>query len=537
MKDITGLSCVDLFPKDYTPRPTQVKCIDQVLEYFKGEGKFVIINAPTGSGKSFISATLAKISDEPTKKYKNAILSYEAFDPKSGVNVEGEPPCNCFVLTTTKSLQDQYINTFDNGFTLKGKSNYQCTVDTEAAVDFAPCVLTPKLKKECWAKNSCPYYRSRNNTLINELSFLNYSMFFHLTDSVKKRTLIVCDEASEIEEELVKAFSVNITYKHLDMVGIPYEKLRDDNIAKQWFTDLYGIVESRYQEVMTSCSKNTNFAQKDTIKLRYLTQLQKSLEKVIGNWGVVEYVIEKDDKTLQAIPLKVDYLASNLFDYADKVIMMSATIIDHGNFAKTLGIKDYKYIEVESTFDPKKSPIYCSDKYPLTYTTMQTNLPKVVDMVKSIVDTHKNEKGIIHTFTFAITEALKRKIHGRRFLYREEGITNESILQEHALRPDSTVLISPSMAFGVDLKDDAARWQIVMKMPYPSLASKRIKKLADMDQRWYTRKMLTTFVQMCGRSTRSEDDHSVTYVLDSNVINIMKRYSNLLPKYFVQRFM
>lgn len=537
MKDITGLACSDIFPKGFTPRPGQARCIDQTLEYFRTGGKFVVINAPTGSGKSFISTALAKVADEPTKLYRDAILSYRAFDPKEGIDLSGEPPCNCFVLTTTKTLQDQYLETFDFGFTLKGKSNYQCTVDPEAAVDFAPCVLTPKLKKECWAKNSCPYYRSRNNVLVNELSFLNYSMFFHLPDGVKKRTIIVCDEASEIEEELVKAFSVNIVYKHLDTVGIDYVKLEDESHAKEWFTDLYGVVEKKCEEMMGDMSKRREMAQKDTIKLRYLTQLQKSLEKVICNWGRVEYVIERDDKSIQGIPLKVDYLAKNLFEFADKVVMMSATIIDHANFTKTLGIKDYQYIEVESTFDSKKSPIYCSDKYPLSYTTMQANLPKVIDLAKMVIDKHKDEKGIIHTYTFAITEALKRKVNGKRFLYREEGVKNEDILQEHAMRTDATVLISPSMAFGVDLKDDAARWQVVMKMPYPSLASKRIKKLADLDQRWYIRKMLTTFVQMCGRSTRSEEDHSITYVLDASIINIMKRHRDILPKYFIQRFM
>ena len=361
-------------------------------------------------------------------------------------------------------------------------------------------------------------------------------MFFHLTNTVKNRTIIVCDEASEIEEELVKAFSISITYKHLDTAGVKYTKLQDESEAKGWFTDLFEEVKVRYESVVSECTKRKDLTQKDTIKLRFLTQLYKSLEKVLGHWGFVEYVIEKSDKTIQAIPLKVDYLASNLFDYAEKVVMLSATIIDHENFARTLGIKEYKYIEVDSTFDPKKSPIYVSDKYPLTYNTMEANLPKVIDMAKFLVDKHKDEKGIIHTYTFAITEKLKHKLYGKRFLYREEGSSNEDILQEHAMRSDATVLISPSMAFGVDLKDDAARWQIIMKMPYPSLAAKRIKRLAEQDQRWYIRKMLTTFVQMCGRSTRSESDHSITYVLDANIIKIMKQYRDYLPGYFLKRF-
>lgn len=537
MKNLTGISCADIFPKGRTPRKPQIKCIDQSIEYLRGGGKFVIINAPTGSGKSFISAALASLADEPTENYKRLIRSYDAFtSPEHKGAVANEPKSGCFVLTTTKTLQDQYLDTFEEGYVLKGKANYQCKVDPEAAVDFAPCILTPKLKKECWSCDKCPYYNARNNVLLNQMSFLNYSMFFHLPDEVKARTIIVCDEASEIEEELVKAFSVNVVYKHLDTVGVEYTKLEDETTAKGWFTDLYGIVEQKYDQALQEVAKNKTLTQKDTIKMRYLSQLYKSLEKVVNLWGLVEFVIERDEKSIQAVPLKVDYLATNLFSYADAIVMMSATIIDHANFAKTLGIKDYKYIEVESTFDPKKSPIHCSDKYVLSYATMEANLPKVIDMAVVLADNHSKDKGIIHTHTFNITEKLKRKLNGRRYLYREEGVKNEDILTEHALRKDATVLISPSMAFGVDLKDDAARWQIIMKVPYPSLASKRIKKLTDLDQRWYIRKMLTAFVQMCGRSTRSEEDHSVTYVLDASIMKILKQHRDILPKYFLQRF-
>jgi ATP-dependent DNA helicase DinG len=535
MLTCVGKTCEDVFPEGRTPRPAQVRCINEILRAFESGKKFVIINAPTGSGKSFISASMAPLCDPPSDKYRKLVTSYEAYNPPGSEYVSGEPPCGMFTLTTTKSLQDQYLDTFEYGKTLKGKSNYQCAVDPAFAVDFAPCIITPKLKRECFACDRCVYYKARNDVLVNPFSILNYSMFFHLPDHIKKRNIIVCDEASELEEELVKAFSVNITYKHLDTVGIKYEKLDDETKAKEWFTDIFDQVKTRYEELIQSFSE-VKANQRDIIKLRYLTQLTKSLENVIGYWGSVEFVIEKDDKTIQAIPLKVDYLSHNLFDYADHIILMSATIIDHANFADTLGIEDYHYIEVDSTFDPKKSPIYVSAKYPLTFKTMKDNLPHVVDMAHSLVNKHKDEKGIIHTHTFNISEAVKRKMNGRRFLYREEGSSNEDILNEHALRTDPTVLVSPSMAFGVDLKDDAARWQIIMKLPYPPLGSKRVKKLCDMNYRWYVRKMLTGFVQMCGRSTRSEQDYSTTYVLDGGIIGVLQKHKDMLPKYFLARF-
>lgn len=536
MIDLIGKSCADIFPKNKVPRPEQTNCIDLILNHLREKNKFIIIEAPTGVGKGHISAALAEIVDEPTEQFKRMVLNYDAFNQNNVDKIVSEPSSGLFALTTTKALQDQYLHDFDYAQVLKGQSNYQCEVDPDFTVDFAPCIITSKLKRECWNTNRCTYYKKRNDILVNKFSVLSYSMFFSLPDYIKKRNIIICDEASELEDELVKAFSVAVTYKHLDAVKIEYVRLEDEIKSKNWFTDLYDKVKIKNDEMVEEFSNRKDTSHKDTVKLKYVSQLCRALESVVSNWNHVEYVVEFDDKIVQAVPLKVDYLADNLFRYADHVILMSATIVDHKDFAHSLGVKNYKYIEVESSFDPKKSPIYCSDKYALSYNTMKQNLPRVIELVKPIIEHHKNEKGIIHTHTNIITEELKKRFNNNRFLYREDGSTNIDILNEHALRKDSTILVSPSMAFGVDLKDDAARWQIIMKIPYPSLGSKRIKKLAEINRKWYMRKTLTVFMQACGRSTRSKDDYSATYVLDASIVNIIQKHRDILPKYFLKRF-
>ena len=62
------------------------------------------------------------------------------------------------------------------------------------------------------------------------------------------------------------------------------------------------------------------------------------------------------------MPLKIDVLSKYIFNSGEKILLMSATIIDHKHFAKNLGIEQYKYIEVDSTFDSNKSPIYINTK-------------------------------------------------------------------------------------------------------------------------------------------------------------------------------
>ena len=93
------------------------------------------------------------------------------------------------------------------------------------------------------------------------------------------------------------------------------------------------------------------------------------------------------------------------------------------------------------------------------------------------------------------------------------------------------------MSFGVDLKGDAARFCIILKCPWPDLGDVRIKEMSKNDNKWYTSKMFTTFIQQCGRCTRDETDTSVTYVLDAaSIRKLIPAYRNLLPMYFTDRF-
>ena len=94
-------------------------------------------------------------------------------------------------------------------------------------------------------------------------------------------------------------------------------------------------------------------------------------------------------------------------------------------------------------------------------------------------------------------------------------ITNDTIVWSHQHSKEPTVLVSSSLAEGVDLKDDLSRFQIIIKLPFANLQDVRIKKKSKMGD-WYLNNMFMKFVQQCGRSTRNIDDFSKTYVLDGS---------------------
>lgn len=543
------LTLLQKFPDGYTANQQQVKLLSNIEQAFDDGYKFVVCSAPTGSGKSFVSKTLGNASKSCSKEFRDLVNTYQIYKRDSGGGYtyasesKDEEPFGAFALTITKALQDQYKDLFDDIKIIKGKSNYQCTHDTNFSVEYAPCLHLPKIKDQCWSANSCPYYTARNEAAVVNFAALNYNMFFALPETVKKRQYIICDEASELEDQLVKEFSCQINFETLrkyDVVIRPFPTGNDYDKVGKWLNVLTVDLHDRVDElkdVINSQKKVTSYLHDKKLELSVLLKLQNKITTMIDTWSDSEYLFERVEKGINFTPLKVDKLSKYIFNYADKVILMSATIIDPANFCKTLGITKFKYIEADSTFDSSKAPIYANTKTKLNFANLKSNLPNIVKQINSIFKLHSNEKGIIHTQSNFITNYLKDSIDDGRILFREPGVSNEDILDMHVNSSKPTVLASPSMSHGVDLKGDLARFQIIIKAPYLPTNDIRVERMMKLDFNWYTNKMLSNLIQACGRGVRSQKDFCTTYILDAAIIECIIKNKSKIPKYFIDRFM
>jgi ATP-dependent DNA helicase DinG len=539
------VNLIDKFPENFTPLKQQEELLSRIDAAFDKGKRYVICCAPTGSGKSFLSKTLGNASKTPSQEYKYLIESNEAFaidqfgEYYRASDCIAEPEFGAFALTITKGLQDQYKETFDDANLLKGKRNYICAVDPRFEVEVAPCVFDSKLKDKCIANSVCPYYNSRKELLVSRFGVLNYSMFLSLPDHVKKREFIICDEASEIEDELIKRFSRSINLKILKKLDIPILGIPISDYTKfhVWLNNLIIKLNTEIDSIKKNLSRKKNDIPVSELQRYSLyNNLFMSLKTTIETWNSCEYLIEKTQNEITLKPLKVDTLSKHIFAYGEKILLMSATIIDHKHFAKTLGIDDYEYIEVDSTFNPKNAPILSTTKVRLNYKNLKEQLPNLKSQVKKICDYHKDVKGIIHTHTMEITEFLKENIKDSRFLFRVPGCNNEQILKQHYESDENTILVSPSLTYGIDLKEDLARFQIIMKAAWLPLGDERIKKLFKDDPVWYLNKMLNNLIQACGRGVRSEKDKCVTYIMDASITDSVLKNKDKLPKYFLKRF-
>jgi Rad3-related DNA helicase len=212
---------------------------------------------------------------------------------------------------------------------------------------------------------------------------------------------------------------------------------------------------------------------------------------------------------------------------------MSATILDREAFCQSLGIPadEVDFLSLPSPFPAENRPIIELPVGPMNAKEIDNTLPKMAKVVKELLDSHPDDKGIIHCHTFKIAKYLWQYVEGDRLLIHETHDRDE-VLQKHMQSDKPTVLLSPSMSEGVDLRDDCSRFQIICKIPYPYLGDKVVKKRMTKWPGWYPLQTAKSIVQAVGRSIRSVDDHAVTYILDAQWRSFYGRYKKFFPADF-----
>ena len=221
--------------------------------------------------------------------------------------------------------------------------------------------------------------------------------------------------------------------------------------------------------------------------------------------------------------------------------MMSATILDSKTFCQSLGLApdDVKFIQVGSDFPMENRPIYPMNIAYLNYNSLQlqevkTALSRAIDNLMTL---HKNHKGIIHTTSYDQLNFIKENLsqaNQRRLLVTDPEIQRDEVIAEHINSTKATVLISPSLHMGLDLKDNLSRFQIITKVPYPNKSDRWIDGKRKANEQWYNWQTALRLVQGYGRSVRSKEDWAKTYVLDTAFGYFVKKNRNMLPDWFIQ---
>lgn len=543
-----------------SPRDLQIQVLKLVEENWDKYDYFVL-DCPTGVGKTFIATSIA-----------NAIQ-------------------NAYIITSTIQLQNQYESSWKTIVNLKGRGNYQCNINPEFTVDCAPCTAQPDLIQGCIASKICAYYNQRDAALASPVMLTNplyllYSVHCGFAAEGSQtpvpqgicREALIVDEAHNLENHLIQFSESKLNFSDLhEKMGVQCSHMQvSENLPTN-----YELVQ-QLQSLLTERSE----ALKEKIELEFPGL--KNGQDGLKSWakGISKKVAEKAaklnkqlyevDKVLQAVniffqthetfdeltsrwlihsdmkeniltltPLRAYFLFEHYFGkLARKFVFMSATIGNCDEFCKELGIERSKtfFVQTDTPFKPEKSPIMVFPLLKMGYKDIDKTLPQMVATVDQILDEHKTEKGIIHSATYKIQNELLLKVSSRnkcRLIARDMELgrkfNNSQLLDIHHKEKNNSVLLSPSMMEGVDLYDDLSNFQIILKFPWASLMDPRVKAKSETEPNWYSNSMWISVMQASGRSTRHEEDSSVTYILDASFPYFYNTYKSNLPKWFKNR--
>jgi ATP-dependent DNA helicase DinG len=530
----------------YKPRKEQKEALTFIdSEYQKNKlNKFFLLNLPVGSGKSHLALMIADW-------YRKNVNKMSRFD----------------IITNSKILQDQYADTYESIADLKGKENYECESYSCSCAQGAEFNRLNKTSCE-----SCPYSFARENYISGGISLTNFYLYIlyaiynpKLMENRGAKVLIV-DEAHEFDDVMSDFISIKITenivkkFKFSDEYSIIKKLKSVSSIADyvDFLKYLNGEIITTIEDMekgMSSTPRNIKSDKRDlkiskVLKTKNtdvkvmnlitdLKQYQLKIEVFLkefkenpNNWVLESSWNEKmKSKELSLEPIwAYDYLDKYVFSQYDMVFLMSGTILDKNLFCQLNGLDVTKavYYSIGSPFPLKNRPIYYMPLGKMSFKSKEDTFQRYIPYIKKLLDKYKKKKGIIHTNSFELAKWIENSIKDPRLVFHDSSNKDE-VLRMHLDSKEPTVIVSPSMDTGVSFDNDSARFQIIAKVPYPSLASQKNKMRQKNNPDWYSWKTVSGLIQMSGRPVRSSVDYADTIIIDGGFGDVIKHSSQYLP--------
>jgi len=533
----------------FKPRKEQREALAFIDAQYKNNpmNKFYLLNLPVGVGKSHLAMMIADW-------YKKNVSKFARVD----------------VITNSKILQDQYADTYESINDLKGKENYECEAYSCSCAQGAEFNRLNKTNCE-----SCPYsaaregYMSGGVSLTNFYLYILYAMYNQKVMEMRDAKVLIVDECHDFDDVMSDFVSIKITesiikkYKFSNEYDI-VKRLKGVSTISQ-YVDFLRFINGEILDTVEGMEKGMattpRSAKVDKRELKIdkvigtknsdvklmnmvtdLKQLQLKIELFLkeykenpNNWVLESGYNEKArQKELSLEPIwAYDYLDKYVFSHYDMVFLMSGTILDKNLFCTLNGLDATRavYYSIDSPFPLKNRPIYYMPLGKMSYKSKEDTFKNYIPYIGKLLDKYKNKKGIIHTNSFELAGWVQKSIKDKRLRFHDSSNKDE-VLKEHYTTEDPTVIVSPSMDTGVSFDNDMARFQIIAKVPYPSLASQKNKMRQSNNPDWYSWKTVCGIIQMTGRAVRSDVDYADTIIIDGGFGDVIRHSSHFLPEWF-----
>jgi Rad3-related DNA helicase len=491
----------------------QKKVVEKIVNSDK---KYFVLRAPTGSGKSLMGI------------------------------VAGLETGKTYYCVHNIQLQQQIIDDFPFVHQVKGRANFKCKSSMLGETCDPGVFCGSGRGKKCSNASVCDYKIQKAIAQESDFVVFNYAYYLAIINSqyggFNDPDLIIMDEAHIADGALSGYVNFDISRRVLDINHLRFPDKGED--VFQWLEYLRDITSDKiksFKEMANNVNDSKRMAINHDIK-RLTTINNKAsflLENLDDDW-IINMFSDKYTDRIVFVPVWVDKFSHLLLGHADKYLLMSATISELD--MKLLGIKEseMQFLDMPSTFLPSNMPVVY---YGYEKINRYTDRKKLVTVIDGLIKRHPDTKGVLHTVSYSLAkDILEHSRYSDRMIANsaEELYTDALILERRnesiasfLESSDPSILVSPSVETGLDLKDDLGRWQIICKVPFASLGDEVVIRRKEDHPIWYTADAINRIVQGSGRVCRSISDHGTTYIIDKNLAWLVKRHKDLFPPWWM----
>ncbi len=535
----------------WTPPPVDFGAPPQYTDWRDGQDKIFwdvidstsrisIHNAPVGCGKSLAYIVAALVAALPVGK-------------------------RVAILTESKGLQDQLARDFKaiGLFDMRGLQNFTCRALAEGGqydamwtkkwgkptCEHGPCTIGLR----CDLKDQgCDYFDDRRIASTVPLVCTNYAYWIAINrygEGLGKFDWLICDECHSASDQLSSALSVEFVPK--DFKELKTEPLKTGSPLQNWrmwsrvnlnrvlgkldfFTK--GAQIGSVTDGMATFVNDTDLP--DAAELKFWKKLEGKLKTL--SESTTDWTIEENTETghVRMAPVWVrQYAETHLFLNIPRIVLMSATV--RPKTASLLGIPDdgFEFTEYPSTFPVERRPIWWIPTVALNKDTSQNDLRTWVVRIDQIIAQYARYglKGIVHTVSFDRQRFLVEHSRFRNIMHFNAPGNTRDIVKSFRDCEGPAVLVSPSVSTGFDFPFDAARFQIIGKLPFRDTRNAVFKTQTIEDPEYSDYLVAQDLLQMYGRVNRAPTDCAHTWVCDDNIRWFIKK-KWLFPQYFLDAF-
>jgi Rad3-related DNA helicase len=464
-------------------RPGQ---LETALDIAEASERFRLLEGPTGFGKSVTAVSL--------------------------------PPLvgRTLIVTGTKQLQEQYLESFSHIVDIRGHANYACGTGPSVASSEAN-LLVKDSRERTVCKNGgkfCLFEAALHKARSADIVITNYAFWISLcrsnsSSALGQFDLLILDEGHTAVNWLTNYAKFVIKRSDFE------RKLPDTPLIKKeedWISWCRSTLSS-----ITKINPSSNRHEK-TDKLKWFKQnLIDHLRYAESD--KVKFIVNHSPLSVSCQPVWIDSFAEKyLFADIPNVLVMSATL--PRATAGLLGIdySDCKFFDLDSNFPVKQRPLIYVPTARNDSKSNDGHKRKIHSRIDEIIKEAKtnNLKGVIHSVSYARSQEIYKNSQYQDIMLLHTPNTREEVFREFKASEGPKVLVSPAATEGVDFPDDECRFQILPKIPFPDTRDDLLKARSDDDKLYGIHLTALTITQCVGRGNRNKDDWCYNYIIDNH---------------------